>query len=331
MKGFYWLSPILIVSAAACLAPGQETAALLSELSEARTKLDSQLVSGHAVGVLGKTLLQGDANSEERHEIQVYYDDPKYRVHITRLADAPSAGNQGVQSPGFLPSGGLANVNTAVAVDESIVIFDGESVFLVQQGNVQQANHLGHKTVWGHIYFDFKQQAVLRKAGYPFNPPLHLWASILKPGQLPVHETSLQPLAGGGQVLHVQHAEFISRYYLFDQFPFDFRRVALTTRGSTKPFRETAFYWESEDGVHFLRRYASKERSTESARAGRPSVITTRGLELEFSNFRPNIAIDPAVFTLDDLHLPPGTSFEDHRQNVGGKFKVLVWDGAKLK
>lgn len=344
MRGPFLLPTLLFCTFAAPASPAQDLPKLIAKLNEARQKIDADLTSGYAVGKLRKQS-ESDAGTDiVDSDIQVFFDSPKYRVYVVNSRHQWRAAGTKME---VIPLS-----QDEQAAPDHVVIFDGEFVYEVE-GRIAGTEQVAKRDVGGpserddyeqlpqgRIYFDFKQEAVMRNAGYAFNPPLHLWQDAIKLEQLteqfaerlneqnPGQGIVLQDLASGGMILNRDHRSYTSRYYLFNDFDFDFRRVALTLPGAPKPFRETTLYWEQSGGIHYVRRLAVKDRH--SSVGTKPGRVDNRSFEIEFSTFDVNSQIDPRVFKLSSLGLEPGTPFDDHRSNVDGKPAKWQWDGEKL-
>jgi hypothetical protein len=351
VKGYFLRATLLLSTLAASTTPAQDIPSLIADLNAARQKVDADLTSGFAVGTLRKQVESEAGTDIVESDIQVFFDAPKYRVHVANSRHQ------------WHPTGARVeafSLHEEEHAADHIVIFDGEFVYEVEDastkkidaaqpaGESQAANNDNNgpavngerepaagaePSAKGNVYFDFKQGAVLRNAGYPFNPPLHLWKDTIKLEQITEQkidgkQVDLQVLASGGMVLNLNQASYTTRYYLFDEFGFDFRRATLTLPEVRKPFRETTLYWEQVGGVHYVTRLAKKDRHV----SVNPKLdkLNTRTFEIEFSTVDVNSQIDPRLFSLSSLGLDAGTPFDDHRSNIDGRPARRLWDGERL-
>ncbi len=346
---------------------GQEPTEVVERLQTARKLLAEELVSALAIGRLRQQTLRDSKPVVVEHDVQIFFDAPKFRVHVIDISPETAAAadvgpgrpqaarpaaedlNRFEQQPGndddedeveaehdlrnhengevraaagFVQAAGeLRNTrrsSNSQIFTERLVIFDGDVVYSVVSSNGR------HR---GKIFFDFQQQHVLRSTGYPYVPPLQLWQAGIS-AQLDPQKVQIQKLNQRGQILSEVNAAYTTKYYFFDEFDYDLRRVIFTVPKAKLPFREISLRWGESHGVRYVSRYASKDRYLSDNPNAPP--VDSRNIEIEFSRFEADANIADEVFTLRSLNLPVNTPFDDHRSNVGGQPKQLKWNGQTL-
>lgn len=308
---------------------GQEPTEVVERLQTARKLLAEELVSALAVGRLRQQTLKDSKAVVVEHDVQIFFDAPKFRVHVLDIS--PPHAEHDVRNQESLDDAAEGRVgdvvgelrNTRRSSDsqiftERLVIFDGDVVYSIVSSNGR------HR---GKIFFDFQQQHVLRSTGYPYVPPLQLWQAGIS-SQLDPQKVQIQKLNQQGHILSEINAAYTTKYYFFDEFEFDLRRVIFTVPKAKLPFREISLSWGESQGVRYVSRYASKDRYLSDNPNAPP--VDSRNIEIEFSRFEANANIADEVFTLRSLNLPVDTPFDDHRSNVGGQPKQLKWNGQEL-
>ncbi len=315
----------------------QEPTLVVEQLQSARNSLEKRLVSALAVGRLRQQTLKDALPVVTEHDIQIFYEAPKFRVHVIDIAEPGTPLNatsvKAVNSEldeeieiepvragaaDFVQAARKTRLDDSKLVTERLVIFDGNVVYSILSTNGRQR---------GKIFFDFQQQHVLRSSGYPYVPPLQLWQAGIN-AQLDPQKIEIQKLNEQGKILEEVNASYTTKYYFFDDFDFDLRRVIFTVPKSQLPFREISLRWGESAGVRYVSRYASRDRSLSDDPTTPP--VDVRKIEIEFSQFEANADIADDVFSLTSLNLPKNTPFDDHRANVDGQPKQLSWNGHEL-
>ncbi|MEZ6134356.1 MAG: hypothetical protein R3C53_05530 [Pirellulaceae bacterium] len=300
--------------------PPAAMAATIGKLIVARRAVSEQLKSARATGTL---LRQVERNLQSRtvvQDVEIYFREPMYRIHLSPQREAdeqidPALAAESHGGPAHAPN---AESREPLGVT---VLFDGKLLTTISAFQASGQVHFE-----GALYFEFKQQTVLRNAGYPFAPPLHLWNPVFDPEKLDPKRCEVRPLGSGGMVVSESHRGYVSRHFLFDDFDFDLRRITWSNTEANQPFREAHFSWNRDNGAYYVQRYATKERLSDNQQA--PHSV--RRLEVEFSHFEANVPLVSSLFTIGGVELPPGTPFLDHRENVNGKPKELTWNGQAL-
>jgi len=346
-----WLGWLTLSSPPGAKTMAQEPTAVIERLQTARNLLSEELVSALAIGRLRQQTLKDSKPLVVEHEVQIFFDAPKFRVHVIDVSPELTDSSTGLPSrpvgrpPNRIDAAEPQQDNDQLALQvaragdgvevarelrdtrrsqdgplftERLVIFDGDAVYSIVSSNGR------HR---GKIFFDFQQQHVLRSTGYPYVPPLQLWQAGIS-AQLDPQKVQIQKLNQQGQILSEVNAAYTTKYYFFDDFDFDLRRVIFTVPKAKLPFREISLRWGESQGVRYVSRYASKDRYL-SDNPNMPPV-DSRNVEIEFSRFEANARIAEEVFTLASLNLPANTPFDDHRSNVGGQPKPLLWNGKAL-
>lgn len=248
-------------------------------------------------------------------DLQVFYDAPRFRLHLAhdiRLTEAMKP--QGVEEEDFqkwIPA----------EVIEQVVIYDGEKVYSVE--------YLREEECRGSIMFGFSKLAVLRGAGFPFENPVEMWEQALRIEELDRKRLSITPFGDGGFVGLLSKNTYRVKFFFFNRFGYDLRRVSSYRVGENQPFRDYLLSWEESNGVHFVQRFSNIVTSAHGDTAS--AQQTVRRLTVEFDTFDANVEIKPQVFELSSIEIPPGTRFIDKRSSVEGGPKQLVYRESKLQ
>ena len=298
MRRFWKSTLLLLASLSHPSAWAQQRTLSPQVLQAARERLDSELVSGVALGQVRQRTIKNAVTTVAEQDLQIFYDAPKYRVHVIDPGPAGDAAQTDL-TPAFQYA--TTTRGELDGASERLVIFDGEAVYSILSDNGRQR---------GKVYFAFQQQAALRVAGHPFIPPLHLWQAGLG-AKLDPQKLEVQHLNRRGLILKEVNAAYTTKFYFFDDFAFDLRRVIFTVPPAGQPFREISLRWAESNGVQYLTRYAVKDRYIPHNPSDR--TVDWRDLEIEFTSFNANAEIAPEVFTLASLALPKNTPFDDHR------------------
>ncbi|MCA9134684.1 MAG: hypothetical protein KDA45_16065, partial [Planctomycetales bacterium] len=204
---------------------------------------------------------------------------------------------------------------------EQKILFDGKHVYALAETR--------SGLLQGDVYFDFNRQKVLRGAGLPFENPVQLWTEALNIERADLRQALLRPLVGGGFMGLLTRDTYRLKFYFFDRFGYDLRRVSSYRRGEDVPFRDCLLSWQEADGLHYVHRYVSKLE--EHSPPGEAAAPSRRVLEVEYRSFEANGPIDQALFRLPALEIPAGTPFDDHRVQVNGQPRRLHFDGSGLQ
>lgn len=247
-------------------------------------------------------------------DIQIFFDAPKFRVHLLyeekRNEARPVEGQSDQEFEKWVPS------NTA----ERIIIYDGSKIFSVDFDRARKCE--------GTIYFGFAKMAVMRTAGFPFEDPVTLWSQALNMEGLDRRYTQITPLATGGFLGQLTKNTYRMKFFFLDDFGYDLRRVSSYRTGETQPFRDYLLNWSESNDVYYVRRFANTVTSA-SHDTGSAFQIT-RKLSVEYTTFDANIEIDPSVFTLSSIDIPDGSRFLDKRSSVNGGPKELIYQDSEL-
>lgn len=312
---FCLLGPTLELFAQARGKPPElaQTEQLLNQARAAHQTLSEGLLSAEAIGTVRHSLFYPDREQPTitiDADIYVAYDYPKFSVRLSYATRKTE-----IEVPDEDPlNNDLQWVETALA--EQTVVFDGTSVFSVESwrdGRMQ-----------GDVYFDFKRENVLRSTGFPISDPVRLWLKALDIEDRKLDESTTTELSGGGFLGSLERSTYRLKYYFFGNFGYDLRRVSSYRLEEDIPFRDCWLQWREQSGVRYVNRIVTRiEEQT-------PQGIVRRQLEVDYPSFQINPPLQPTAFDISSVPMPIGTTFRDHRANIDGKPKPLVYDGQRL-
>ncbi len=290
---------------------------LISQAAAVRDENADALRSAFGVGRVQYTVHEADqaqAVSVLDADIQVFFEKPKYRIHLVYEQKL----NESVRVPG--QSAEDFERWTPSSLAEQVVIFDGDQITSLE------CHRDGHCE--GTIYFGFAKMIVMRNAGFPFEDPVTLWSQALNLEGLDLQNTTLTRLDDGGFVGLLNKNTYRMKFFILDRFGYDLRRVSSYRIGESQPFRDYLLDWRESNGVHFVQRFSNVV--TSAGRDTGSNVQTVRKLTVEYSMFNANVEVDPEVFRLSALGIPDNTPFLDKRSSVEGGPKQLIYRDGSL-
>ncbi|MCR9292270.1 MAG: hypothetical protein NXI32_06090 [bacterium] len=291
---------------------------LIQQAVLARDSNAAQLNSAFGVGKIQYTVHEADQPEPVvvlDADIQMFFDQPKYRVHLVyeqKLNESVRVQGQNEEDFERWSPSSLA---------EQVVMYDGEQIVSIE------CDH--DRNCTGTIYFGFAKMAVMRNAGFPFEDPVSLWSQALHLEGLDLKNTSLTPLEQGGFVGLLSKNTYRMKFFVLDQFGYDLRRVSSYRIGETQPFRDYLLDWGESNGLHYVRRFTNVV--TSANRDTGSNVQTVRKLSIEYSHFEANIPVSEEVFSLTAMGVPEGTPFLDKRSTVDGGPKELLFSNGSLQ
>lgn len=288
---------------------------LIEEAKQARDSNAVGLKTAYATGKVRHTIEDGGPITVlVDADIQVFYDAPKFRVHLV-YAQLLTEQFQNSQTPDenfekWKPS----------SRSEQVIVYNGShlvSVTTEKDGNSQ-----------GTIYFGFSKMTVLRNAGFPFEDPVQLWTQALSLEGLDSRALSITELQKGGFVGLMQKNRYRMKFFVCDDFGYDLRRVSSYRTGELHPFRDYLLEWSQNQDVHYVTRFSNSWSSANPDTGAAHGVV--RSLSVEYSEFQANPAIAPEVFTLPSMSIPDGTRFTDKRSKVEFGPRELIFNAGQL-
>ncbi|MEM7476113.1 MAG: hypothetical protein AAF483_14055 [Planctomycetota bacterium] len=254
-------------------------------------------------------------------DIQVFYEAPKFRIHLayeTWLKEQTNDGTKSaVEFKKWLPS----------SISEQVIIYDGKHITTVSKLRPSPTDARPESE--GSVCFSFSKMGIMRGAGFPFEDPITLWSQPLQLENLDTKNTTLTPFTGGGYTGLLTKNTYRMKFFMFSDFGYDLRRVSSYRTGESQPFRDYLLHWEESNGAFYVQKFTNVV-ATANQNTGSTSP-TLKRLSIEYSNFEANVPIDPAAFTLESVSVPAGTVFLDKRANVGGGPKKLVYTDSGLQ
>ncbi len=292
---------------------------LLVRASQARDENRQRLRSAYGAGKVTYVLHeagQTDPLTLLDADVQFFYEEPKFHIHLAydqRLLENVQRKTVGEAAdvPRWIPS----------QVTEQVVIFDGNGLHSVE--------HRADGSCQGTIYFGFAKLGVLRSAGFPFSNPVDLSEGALKLEDVNEGQLSLIPFGRGGFMGTEIKNTYRLKFFVFDGFGYELKRVSSYRTGESQPFRDFLMTWEESNGIHYVRRYLNTVTSAHGNTGS--SAQTTKKLAVEYHRFEANAAISPTVFSLASVDIPAGSVFLDRRSNVNGGPKKLTFADAQLR
>lgn len=295
----------------------EENEARFAKYRDAREANKAELKSAFGSGTVQYLVDESPTSAPIRvldADLQVFWDAPKYRVHLVyeeKLSEAvKQAGVSAQEFEKWVP----ANVS------ERIIIYDGSKITAVEFDRDRNCQ--------GTIYFGFAKMAVMRTAGFPFEDPVSLWSQALNIEGLDAKNTKLTPLENGGCVGLLQKNTYRMKFFFLNDFGYDLRRVSSYRTGETQPFRDYMLKWGESNGAHYVQRFTNTV--TSASRDTGSSFQASRKLSVEYARFEANREIDPSVFDLASISIPEKTRFFDKRSSVEGGPKELIFSKGTL-
>ncbi len=288
----------------------------LARADDARLDNEAKLKSADGTARLQQQIQEADADAPLTlldASMSVSYDAPKFAIEITndiRLRE--------------IRNGASSRRWEASAADKVLVIFDGEALYLVQwdrRGGCE-----------GEIYFAFSRQAVLRSAGFPFEHPIHIWREALNISTIKASRTEITPRVSGGFMAIERMASYDRKFFLFDRFGYDLRRVSTQRSDNGIPIREYSLRWEeSPSGVFYLSEFANTVTKTRaSVISDEQEFVSKLTTKVSYDRFDVNIEVPVSRFRIETYDIPPGTKFVDKRRRTQRNSATLEFDGTKL-
>lgn len=293
------------------------TASYLAQADSARMDNEERLKTALGTGLLKMSV--HNAGEKQPLEItdaviKVLYDSPKFLIEIdnrTRLrelqADAGQAGHQ------WKPTD----------VSKEAILFDGEALY---QAIWDQAH-----VCRGEVYFAFSRQAVLRSAGFPFEHPIHIWREALNLSRVKAERTQVTPLRSGGFMAIETMSSYDTKFFIFDRFGYDLRRVSTQRTDNGLPIREYSLKWDESNGVFFLRQFTNTvTKMLSNPRTEEHEVVSKSTTTVEYDSFEVNLPIAANRFSVAAMGVPSGTRFVDKRRRTQRNPAILEFDGDNL-
>lgn len=205
-----------------------------------------------------------------------------------------------------------------------LVIFDGEALYSIDWDRTGNCS--------GEIYFAFSRQQVLRSAGFPFEHPVHIWREALNLSKIKPSRTRIIPRVSGGFMAIEKMASYDTRFFLFDRFGYDLRRVSTQRLDSGIPIREYTLHWEeADDNVFFLKEFAhTRTRMKENPLTREQDFESETTTSVRFDEIAINADLPSDAFRLATYGVPAGTRFVDKRRRSQRNRGLLEFDGSKF-
>jgi len=202
-----------------------------------------------------------------------------------------------------------------------LVVFDGEALYSIEWDRTGNCS--------GEIFFAFSRQQVLRSAGFPFEHPIHIWREALNLSKIKPSRTRIIPRVSGGFMAIEKMASYDTRFFLFDRFGYDLRRVSTQRLDSGIPIREYTLHWEeAEDGVFFLKEFAhTRTRMKENPLTREQDFESETTTSVRFDQLAVNTDLPDNTFRLATYGVPAGTRFVDKRRRSQRNRGLLEFNG----
>lgn len=110
----------------------------------------------------------------------------------------------------------------------------------------------------------------------------------------------------GGQVKNAPNVRF--EYDLLPRFGFNVIGYRLYNKSDERPVVEKRLTWKKAKGLWYVARITEDSRIL----PGTPREVMTRST-LQFDEFEPNVEVNPKLFTLDCVDIPPNTRIFERR------------------
>ncbi|GAB5406505.1 MAG: hypothetical protein Aurels2KO_47360 [Aureliella sp.] len=313
----------ILVSYIACATAAAQTGAqseavqrTLAGADKARLDNEAKLKSALGNARLRQQIQEADADAPLTlldASMSVSYDAPKFAIQISndiRLRE--------------IRNGSSSRRWEGSSAEKVLVIFDGEALYLVQwdrRGGCE-----------GEIYFAFSRQAVLRSAGFPFEHPIHIWREALNISTIKASRTEITPRLSGGFMAIERMASYDRKFFLFDRFGYDLRRVSTQRSDNGIPIREYSLRWqESPSGVFYLSEFSNTVTKTRaSIISDEQEFVSKLTTKVTYDKFDVNIEVPANRFSINEYDIPAGTRFVDKRRRTQRNSATLQFDGTKL-
>ncbi len=289
----------------------------LSEADSARLDLEQRLKSANATGTLSVNLQESSQpNSLQLTDatIELHYDSPKFCIKIvnrTRLRAKREDDKQWALP--WLDAG----------VGQELILFDGEALYHAQWDRDNNCT--------GEIYFAFARQAVLRSAGFPFEHPVYIWKDALNISRVKPSRTEITPLVGGGFKAVETMTSYDTKFFIFDKFGYDLRRVSTQRTDNGIPIREYNLRWDTDGKIHYLTEFMNTVTKTRvNPVTDEAEVISKLTTKVAYDSFTANQTVAPNHFKLSEQKIPLNTIFVDKRRTTRRNNTTLIFDGTKL-
>lgn len=290
----------------------------LAKADAARLDNEAKLKSAMGTAKLQQEIFEAGAQRPltlTQATMTLAYDAPKFLIEIDneiRLRETQNAAG---------PSGRRWRTSEIAKV---LVLFDGVALYLVEwneRGGCQ-----------GEIYFAFSRQAVLRAAGFPFEHPIHIWREALNISQVKASRTSITPRISGGFMAVEKMASYDRKFFVFDRFGYDLRRVSTQRTDNGIPIREYSLRWSpSTDDVFYLSEFSNTVTKTRASIINsQQEFVSKTTTKVSYDEFQVNTKIPATRFDINLQDIPVGTEFVDKRRRTQRNSATLTFDGAKL-
>lgn len=292
--------------------------AVLNQADAARLDNEAKLKSAFGTANLQQEIFEAGAKRPltlTKATMKLAYDSPKFLIEIDneiRLRETTNAAGQGGRRW------------RASEIAKVLVLFDGEALYLVEwddRGGCQ-----------GEIYFAFSRQAVLRAAGFPFEHPIHIWREALNISQVKATRTTITPRTSGGFMATERMASYDRKFFIFDRFGYDLRRVSTQRTDNGIPIREYTLRWSpSAEEVYYLSEFSNTVTKTGvSYIDSQQEFVSKTTTKVAYEEFEVNPKIPQQRFNINLQDIPAGTEFVDKRRRTQRNSATLKFDGAKL-
>ena len=312
--------PTVCAQAIKTSAPSEAGSSPLLDMAVmARDENANRLQSAYGSGRITREVQTGDplqALTVMDSDIQLFYDRPRFRVHLAhdvRLVESlrSEEADEGKGDDWF-----------PADVREQVIIFDGKKVYSVE--------FRGADECLGEIYFGFAKLAVMRSAGFPFEDPVDLWSQALSIESLERDRLALTPLDSDRGFIGLESRNtYYRKFYFLDQFGYDLRRVSSYRKSEPQPFRDYLLEWSLSNGVYYVSRFTNTVAKANGSR--KPGPQTINRYTVRFTSFDANVDVNASVFSLDSVGMPEGTLLMDKRASVEGGPKQWIYRDGELQ
>lgn len=279
----------------------QEFLMLLDQSEADRARILRSAAGAGTIMILSSDKNEGQTNTLLDCEFRVWFDNERirlerdYRIH--KLQKAHQRGSWLLDADGFVQQTLISNGNT-----NYLCRFDTErnpTCYLLTRPWCDK---------------------LLSNLDSPGSHPVRIWedaSHILRDDDL---EFAITKLRNGGMLGRGKGGNWSVECMLSPPTPLCLTRVAVRAGGSL--VQEHNLQWSGADGLMLAHKYT--RRMVQHADTGKTSRVLM--VEIQFSRLEANVAVDPRVFDVASLGVPPGTEF---RQNAPIPRK-FTFDGQKL-